>query len=90
MGGSGTSNPRWPPSGGALPALNNDRKGLGPHPAHQFTAERPVASFHCSLPGLRGGDRKGPDLEPSPPSPYQFSLRLLFQKPLFRSPCKNE
>ena len=34
MGVSGTSNPRWPPSGGVLPAPNNDRKGLGPHPAH--------------------------------------------------------
>jgi hypothetical protein len=30
----GLANPRWPPSGGALPVPNNDRKGRGPHPAH--------------------------------------------------------
>lgn len=46
----GPANPRWPLSGGVLPAPNNERKGLGPHPAHQSTVKRPVAGFHGSFP----------------------------------------
>lgn len=32
----GAADPWWPPSGGALPAPNNERKGLAPHPATVF------------------------------------------------------
>lgn len=80
--GSGTSNPRWPPSGGALPAPNNDRKGLGPHPAHQFTVK--ACGQLPLLPRRTQRKRqKRPNLKPNPFSPDQFSLSLFSLKTSF-------
>lgn len=53
---------------------NNDRKSLGPHPAHQFTAKRPVASFHAPSQDSEEETEKA-RLEVQPSLPHQFSLR---------------
>lgn len=45
----GPTSPRWPPSGGALPAPNNERKGLAPT-LPTSSVKRPVASFHGCFP----------------------------------------
>lgn len=83
----GPANPRWPPSGGALPAPNNDRKNLGPHPTTpvQLGGLSP-ASIAPSL-GPRGGVGKGRDLKPKPSFPQPLLKEgFLFVKLLFKNP----
>lgn len=79
MGGSGTSNPRWPPFGRALPAQTMTGRAWAPTlpTSSQLRGLWPASTLP---PRTQRRRRKRPDLKSSPLSPTSFlSDSLLFK-----------